>query len=73
VQGGVTQRFDQSNEVLVDGVPYRFRDDDLSVFGRIGFDAILGDSLQSYNAVRGEKSSDREAIAAQAGFTLKLD
>ncbi len=73
VQTGVTQRFDQTNEVLVDGVAYRFHDDDLSVFGRIGVDASLGDSLQSYISVRGEKSSDREAIAAQAGFTLKLD
>ena len=73
VQAGVTQRFDQSNEVFVDGVPYRFHDDDLSVFGRIGVDISLGDSVQSYIAVRGEKSSDREAIAAQAGFTLKLD
>ena len=73
VQAGVTQRFDQSNEVFVDGVPYRFNDDDLGVFGRIGVDISLGDSVQSYIAVRGEKSSDREAIAAQAGFTLKLD
>ena len=72
-QAGVTQRFDQSNEVFVDGVPYRFHDDDLSVFGRVGVDVSLGDSVQSYIAVRGEKSSDREAIAAQAGFTLKLD
>ena len=73
VQAGVTQRFDQANEVFVDGVPYRFHDDDLSVFGRIGVDVSLGDSVQSYIAVRGEKSSDREGIAAQAGFTLKLD
>ena len=49
----------------MDGVPYRFHDDDLSVFGRIGIDISLGDSVQSYIAVR---SSDREAIAAQAGF-----
>ena len=73
VQAGVTQRLDQSNEVFVDGVPYRFHDDDLSVFGRVGVDVSLGDSVQSYIALRGEKSADREAIAAQAGFTFKLD
>jgi len=73
VQAGVTQRFDESNEVLADGVPYSFHDADFSVFGRVGVDISHGDSFQAYVAVRGEKSEDRDSIAGQVGFTLKLD
>jgi hypothetical protein len=29
--------------------------------------------LQSYLAVRGEKSADREVTSVQIGFTMKLD
>ena len=76
VQAGVTQRFDQSNEVFVDGVPYRFHDDDLGVFGRVGVDVSLGDSVQSYIAVRGEKSSDQRGdccasrLYSEAGLSI---
>ena len=73
LQAGVTQRFDQSNEIVADGVPYSFHDADLSIFGRIGVDISHGEGLQSYISVRGDKSEDREGIAGQFGFTLKLD
>jgi outer membrane autotransporter protein len=73
VQAGVTQRFDESNKVLADGVPYSFHEADFSVFGRVGVDISSGDSFQAYVAVRGEKSEDREGVAGQVGFTLKLD
>lgn len=73
VQAGVTQRFDDSNKVLADGVPYSFDDADLSVFGRLGVDISHGDTVQSYIAVRGEKSEDRESLAGQVGFTLKFE
>jgi hypothetical protein len=73
VQVGITQRFDESNKVLADGVPHNFHDADFSVFGRVGVDISRGDSFQAYVAVQGEKSKDRDGIAGQVGFTLELD
>jgi hypothetical protein len=73
VQAGITERFDENNKVLADGIPYSFHEADFSVFGRVGVDISQGDSFQGYVAVRGEKSEDREGIAAQVGFTLRVD
>lgn len=73
VQAGVNQRLDQTNEVVIDGIAHNFDDADFSVFGRVGIDINHTDQIQSYFAMRGEKSEDREEIAGQLGLTFKLD
>jgi hypothetical protein len=71
-QAGVSQRFDQRNEVEIDGAPFSFTDAEFSVFGRVGIDIDAG-GFQSYLAFRGERSADRVVLGAQVGITIKLD
>ncbi len=73
VQAGAAHRFKNTNEVSVEGERYTFDDDDTSYFGRIGLDFDYSDKVQSFVAVQGDVSSDREAISGQLGITFKLD
>jgi hypothetical protein len=71
-QAGVAQRLAHTNAVEIEGRKYTFDDADLGMFGRLGVD-IDTEGFQSYLAVRGEKSADREVISLQIGLTMKLD
>jgi hypothetical protein len=71
-QAGFSRRFSGENTVTVDGAEFRYDDSDLAAFGRIGIDIDHGESFQSYFALRGDASSDYEAISGQFGVTFKL-
>lgn len=73
VQGGINQRFSYENEITIDNAKFSFDDADTSVFGRAGIDFDVDRAVQAYLAVRGDASEDFSSIAAQVGFTLKLD
>ena len=73
IQGGVSQRLHYKNELTVDGTQFSFDDGGTTVFARAGLDFDVSRSLQAYLSVRGDKSEDMEALAAQVGFTFKLD
>ena len=73
VQGGLNQRFHYENEITIDNATFRFNDADTSVFARAGIDFDVDKSIQAYLSVRGDASEDMRAIAAQVGFTIKLD
>jgi len=71
-QAGLSHRLDSENEITINGTPFAYDDADVSVFGRVGVD-IDYKGFQSYVAVKGERSSDREAISGQVGITWKFD
>jgi hypothetical protein len=71
-QAGISQRFDQTNRVTIDGTAYSFTEADFSAFGRVGID-IDCDGFQSYLAFKAESSADRHVISGQIGITVKLD
>lgn len=73
IQSGLTHRLSYKNEVSVEDVEFSFDDADTTVFARAGVDFEIDRSLQAYLAVRGDASETMEAIAAQVGFTFKLD
>jgi outer membrane autotransporter protein len=71
-QAGILRRFDHRNSVEIDGMAYSFSDADFSMFGRVGID-VDWDDFQSYLAVKGESSTDRQVLSGQLGVTVKLD
>ncbi len=73
IQGGVTQRFFNTNEIKVEGYKFAFTDDDTTFFGRGGVDLEMGHSLQGFIAVRGDLNSDVSVVSGQAGLTWKLN
>jgi hypothetical protein len=73
IQGGVTQRFWNTNEIKLEGYNFSFTDDNTTFFGRGGVDLELGRSLQGFVAVRGDLNSDVSVVSGQAGLTWKLN
>jgi hypothetical protein len=73
IQGGVTQRFFNTNEIKVEGYKFAFTDDNTTYFGRGGVDLEMGHSLQGFVAVRGDLNSDVSVVSGQAGLTWKLN
>ena len=73
IQGGVNQRFHYENEITIDNATFHFDDADTSVFARAGIDFDVDKAIQAFLSVRGDASEDMRAIAAQIGFTIKLD
>ena len=73
IQGGVTQRFFNTNEIKLEGCKFAFTDDDTTFFGRGGVDLEMGHSLQGFVAVRGDLNSDVSVVSGQAGLTWKLN
>jgi len=73
VQAGVDHRFDYNNDIRVEGVNFSFEEDPTTVFGRVGMDFEVDQSVQAYLSVRGDHNEDYDAIAGQVGLTFKLN
>lgn len=72
-QGGVTHRFDYSNDARIGGVDFSFSDADTTLVGRLGIDFDVADAVQGHLAVRGDVNEDVETIAGQLGLTVKMN
>ena len=73
VQAGVSERFQNRNEMSVGGTVFKYDDARTAGFARAGLDMDIGPAMQTYIAVRSDFSRDSWAVGGQVGISIKLN